>query len=144
MPADKHEGLNQGWPTFFPQPPILFKSSSYPPHKRTTSKFHSETKLFSQKKKMSTLEKFSKFLLFLLKPSCSLKKKVNAGNEGAIRRRLATLDIARYKSWNIFHLKYFPQLQCAITNRPTRHTWRMRRRLAPLIQTFVCTCCVKV
>ena len=87
--------LNQGWPTFFPQPPILFKSSSYPPHKRKSSKFHSEIKVFS-------------------------KKKVNAGNQGAIRHRLATLDISRYKLWNIFHLKYFPQLQCAITKKARR------------------------
>ena len=75
-------------------------------------------------------KKFSKFLLFLLKPSCTLKKKVIAGNHGAIRHRLPTSDIARYKLWNIFHLKYFPQLQCATTNRPMRHAWRMRRRLA--------------
>ena len=33
--------LYQGWPTFFPKPPILFKPSSYPLHKRKTSKFHS-------------------------------------------------------------------------------------------------------
>ena len=26
------KGLEQGWPTFFPKPPILFKSSLYPPH----------------------------------------------------------------------------------------------------------------
>ena len=46
----------------------------------------------------------------------SKKKKIIAGNQGAIRHRLATSDIARYKLWNIlniFHLKYFPQLQCA-------------------------------
>ena len=67
---------------------------------------------------------------FIVKPSCSLKKKVNAGNQGAIRHRLATPDIARYKLWNIFHLKYFPQLQCATTNRPMHHAWSMRRRLA--------------
>ena len=33
-------------------------------------------------------------------------------------------DIARYNLWNVFHLKYFPRLQCATTNPP------MRRRLA--------------
>ena len=33
--------LYQGWPTFFFKPPILFKPSSYPLHKRKTSKFHS-------------------------------------------------------------------------------------------------------
>ena len=86
--------LVQKWPTFFPKPPILFKSNSYPPHKRKTSKFHSKTKLFSK------------------------KKKVIAGNQGAIGHRLATPDTARYKLWNFFHLKYFPQLQCATTNRP--------------------------
>ena len=115
--------IDQGWPTFFPKPPILFKPSSYPPHKRKTSKFHRETKLFS-KKKGHRWKKFSKFLLFLLKPSCSLKKKkLIAGYQGAIRHRLVTPYIARYKLWSIFHMKYFPQLQCATTNRP------MRRRL---------------
>ena len=52
------EHLRQEWPTFFLKPPILFKSSSYPPHK-----------------KGHRWKKFSKFLLFLLKPSCSLKKR---------------------------------------------------------------------
>ena len=33
-------------------------------------------------------------------------------------------DIARYNLWNVFHLKYFPRLQCATTNPP------MRRMLA--------------
>ena len=117
--------IGQGWPTFFPQPPILFESSSYPPHKRKTSKFHSETKLISKKKKVNAGKNS-----LLLKPSCSQKKKVIAGNRGTIGHRLATPDIARYKLGNIFHLKYFPQLQCATTNRPMRHPWRMRRRLA--------------
>ena len=51
--------VEQGWPTFFPKQPILFKSSSYPPHKRKTSKLHSDTKLFFKKKekKRSSLEK---------------------------------------------------------------------------------------
>ena len=31
--------LKQGWPTFFPQPPMLFKFNSYLPHKRNTLKF---------------------------------------------------------------------------------------------------------
>ena len=100
--------LTQGWPTFFPKPPILFKSGSYPPHKRKTSKFHSETKLISKKKRSIAGKNSLKFLLFLLKPSCFLKKKVIAGNQDEIRHRLVTYDIARYKLWNIFHLKYFP------------------------------------
>ena len=76
-----------------------------------------------KRKKSHRWKKFSKFLLFLLKPSCSLKKKekkVIAGNQGAIRHRLATSDIPRYKWWKIFHLKFFPNcnarpltVQCA-------------------------------
>ena len=128
--------LRQGWPTFFPQPPILFMSSSYLLHKQKTSKFHSETKLISKKKnqhwkKFSTFllfllksscslkkkgqrwKKFSKFLLFLLKPSCFLKKKVIAGNQGAIHHRLATPDIARYKVVKHFSFEIFsPTAMC--------------------------------
>ena len=114
--------LDQEWPTFFPKAPILFKSSSYPPHKRKTSKFYSETKLFS-KKKGHRWKKFSKFLIFLLKPSCSLKKKAHRWNQGAIRHRLATPDIVVEH----FSFEIFSQLQCATTNCP------MRRRLATLL-----------
>ena len=35
-------GVATGQP-FVPQAPILFKSNSYPPHKRKTSKFPTET-----------------------------------------------------------------------------------------------------
>ena len=126
--ANQEVTLNKGWPTFFPQPPILFKSSSYSPHKQKTSKFHSETKVFS-KKKVNAGKK--SIFTFPTKNKVFSKKKVNAGNQSAIRHRLATSDMARYKLWNIFRLKYFPQLQCATTNHPIMH----RRLATPALNT---------
>ena len=104
----------RGGQPFLPQAPILFKSSSM---RRTNERFQNINSesisdfpifrpkiiMFSKKKKSLYSESISDFPIF--------RPKIRWSS-----------DIARYNLWNVFHLKYFPRLQCATGWPPLLYT----------------------